>query len=51
LLSPHLRQVKAEINSVTRGEENSSEAVALGREVHDMLFADQIEEVRNASGG
>jgi NitT/TauT family transport system ATP-binding protein len=51
LLSPHPGQVKAEINSVPRGQENSNEAAALGREIHDMLFADQIEEVRNASGG
>jgi NitT/TauT family transport system ATP-binding protein len=51
LLSPHPGQVKAEINSVPRGQENSNEATALGREIHDMLFADQIEEVRNASGG
>ena len=48
LLSPHPGQVKAEINSVPRGQENSNEAAALGREIHDMLFADQIEEVRNA---
>src|ERR1700731_1946487 len=51
LLSPHPGQVKAEINSVPRGQENSNEAAALGREIHDMLFADQIEEVRNAAGG
>ena len=51
LLSPHPGQVKAEINSVPRGQENSSEAAALGREIHDMLFADQIEEVPHASGG
>jgi len=51
LLSPHPGQVKAEINSVPRGQENSNEAAALGREIHDMLFADQIEEVPNASGG
>jgi len=51
LLSPHPGQVKAEINSVPRGQEDSSEAAALGREIHDMLFADQIEEVPNASGG
>ncbi len=51
LLSPHPGQVKAEINSVPRGQENSNEAAALGRAIHDMLFADQIEEVRNASGG
>jgi NitT/TauT family transport system ATP-binding protein len=51
LLSPHPGQVKAEINSVPRGQENSNEAAALGREIHDMLFADQIEKVTHASGG
>ena len=51
LLSPHPGQVKAEINSVPRGQENSDEAAALGREIHDMLFADQIEEAPNASTG
>jgi NitT/TauT family transport system ATP-binding protein len=50
LLSPHPGQVKAEINSVPRGQENSNEAAALGREIHDMLFADQIEEAPHASG-
>ena len=45
LMSPHPGQVKAEINSVPRGQENSTEAVALGREIHDMLFADQIRKV------
>jgi NitT/TauT family transport system ATP-binding protein len=49
LLSPHPGQVKAEINSVPRGQENSNEAAALGREIHDMLFADQIEEAPNAA--
>jgi NitT/TauT family transport system ATP-binding protein len=44
LLSPHPGQVKAEMNSVPRGQENSDEAAALGREIHEMLFADQIEE-------
>jgi sulfonate transport system ATP-binding protein len=47
LMSPHPGQVKAEINSVPRGQENSNEAAALGREIHDMLFADQIEEAPN----
>jgi NitT/TauT family transport system ATP-binding protein len=50
LLSPHPGQVKAEINSVPRGQENSTEAVALGREIHDMLFADQIKKVPDAPG-
>ena len=49
LLSPHPGQVKAEINSVPRGQENSNEAAALGREIHEMLFADQIEEMPHAS--
>jgi NitT/TauT family transport system ATP-binding protein len=49
LLSPHPGQVKAEINSVPRGQENSNEAAALGRDIHDMLFADQIEEAPNAA--
>jgi len=50
LMSPHPGQVKAEINSVPRGQENSNEAAALGREIHDMLFADQIKKVPDASG-
>ncbi len=50
LLSPHPGQVKAEINSVPRGEENSNEAAALGREIHDMLFADQIRKAGDAAG-
>ncbi|HEY0223427.1 MAG TPA: ABC transporter ATP-binding protein [Pseudolabrys sp.] len=51
LLSPHPGQVKAEINSVPRGRENSDEAASLGREIHDMLFADQIEEAPHAPAG
>ncbi len=51
LMSPHPGQVKAEINSVPRGQENSNEAAALGREIHEQLFADQIEESPHASGG
>ena len=51
LLSPHPGQVKAEINSVPRGQENSDEAAALAREIHQMLFADQIEEAPNVSNG
>ena len=51
LLSPHPGQVKAEINSVPRGQENTNEAAALGREIHEMLFADKVEEASNASAG
>jgi NitT/TauT family transport system ATP-binding protein len=38
LLSPHPGQVKAEINSVPRGEANSVRAAELERHIHDMLF-------------
>jgi NitT/TauT family transport system ATP-binding protein len=48
LLSPHPGQVKAELNSVQRGCENSDEAVALTRKIHDMLFADTIEDTSHA---
>ena len=51
LLSPHPGQVKAEINSVPRGQESSDEAAALARGIHEMLFSDQIEEMPNAAGG
>jgi NitT/TauT family transport system ATP-binding protein len=44
LLSPHPGQLKAEINSVPRGEENSDAAAALERKIHAMLFAEEIEE-------
>jgi NitT/TauT family transport system ATP-binding protein len=47
LLSPHPGQVKAELNSVPRGQDNSNEAAALGREIHQMLFADEIEETHH----
>jgi NitT/TauT family transport system ATP-binding protein len=51
LLSPHPGQVKAEINSVPRGQESSDEGAALAREIHRMLFADQIEEASHAANG
>ena len=44
LLSPHPGQVKAEINSVPRGEAASPAGVKLEQTVHDILFADRIEE-------
>jgi NitT/TauT family transport system ATP-binding protein len=40
LLSPHPGRVKAELNSVT----DPQEAVKLEREIHDLLFTDQIPE-------
>ena len=45
LLSPHPGQVKAEVNSMPRGEENSPGGVALAKKIHDMLFTDSVEEV------
>jgi NitT/TauT family transport system ATP-binding protein len=44
LLSPHPGQVKAEVNSMPRGQENSPEGVALAKKIHDMLFTDSVEE-------
>ena len=44
LLTPHPGQVKAEINSVPRGEDASAAGAALGQKIHAMLFADEIEE-------
>jgi len=45
LLSPHPGQVKAEINSVPRGEDGSLAGVALGRKIHEVLFADSVEDM------
>jgi NitT/TauT family transport system ATP-binding protein len=44
LMSPHPGQVKAEINSAPRSAETSAEATALSNKIHDMLFADKVEE-------
>jgi NitT/TauT family transport system ATP-binding protein len=44
LLTPHPGQVKAEINSVPRGEDSGAAGAALGQKIHAMLFADEIEE-------
>jgi NitT/TauT family transport system ATP-binding protein len=43
LLSPHPGQVKAELNSVTPGGDPAA-AAALEARIHDMLFADRVEE-------
>ena len=43
LLSPHPGQVKAELPSVPRGA-SPAEAAALEAKIHDMLFADRVEE-------
>ena len=43
LLSPHPGQVKAELNSLPRGAD-PERALELERRIHDMLFADAVEE-------
>src|SRR5580693_8669458 len=43
LLSPHPGQVKAELNSVPM-DATPSQAAALEARIHDMLFADRVEE-------
>ena len=43
LLSPHPGQVKAEMNSVPR-DGDPAQAAALEARIHDMLFADKVEE-------
>ncbi len=44
LLSPRPGQVKAELNSAARGEGDAARRKALEDRVHDMLFADEVEE-------
>jgi NitT/TauT family transport system ATP-binding protein len=44
LMSPHPGQVKAELNSVPRGAEASIAATELQNRIHDLLFADKVEE-------
>ena len=46
LLSPHPGQVKAELNSLPPGEEDAERRKHLEAHIHEMLFADQIEEER-----
>jgi NitT/TauT family transport system ATP-binding protein len=43
LLSPHPGQVKAELNSLPRGAADPEPALALERRIHDLLFADAVE--------
>jgi NitT/TauT family transport system ATP-binding protein len=44
LMSPHPGQVKAEINSLPREAADSEAAKVLEGRIHDMLFADEVEE-------
>src|SRR5262249_9957504 len=49
LLSPHPGQVKAEINSLPEGGDAAA-ANQLERKIHDMLFADAVEETEAHHG-
>ena len=44
LLSPHPGQVKAELNSLPRDSADGEAAHALEERIHNMLFADEVEE-------
>jgi NitT/TauT family transport system ATP-binding protein len=44
LLSPRPGQVKAELNSLARGDTNAERRKALEDRIHHMLFSDQVEE-------
>ena len=46
LLSPRPGQVKAELNSVARGDTDAERHKALENRIHQMLFADQIEAMK-----
>ncbi len=48
LLSPHPGQVRAEINSMARGEYGSAKGLQLERTIHDMLFAQRVEDLEHA---
>jgi NitT/TauT family transport system ATP-binding protein len=48
LLSPLPGQVKAELNSVPRGEADAGRIKALEDQIHKMLFSDRVEEMREA---
>jgi NitT/TauT family transport system ATP-binding protein len=49
LLSPHPGQVKAELNSIDRLDPDGDKRADLERRIHQMLFADAIEEERPAN--
>ena len=44
LLSPHPGQVKAEMNSIPRNDPDERKRAAMERRIHEMLFADSVEE-------
>lgn len=51
LLSPHPGQVKAELNSCGKDEVNPDTGVKLSDRIHEMLFADQVEEEQEVIHG
>lgn len=48
LMSPHPGQVKAELNSNGKDEEDPETGTRLSERIHHMLFADQVEEIQEA---
>jgi NitT/TauT family transport system ATP-binding protein len=48
LLSPLPGQVKAELNSLPRGERDSGRLKALEDQIHQILFSDRVEEMKEA---
>src|SRR5579884_2514188 len=50
LLSPHPGQVKAELDSLPRGAEETDAHKVLESRIHEMLFADEVEEAEVAHG-
>jgi NitT/TauT family transport system ATP-binding protein len=48
LLSPHPGQVKAEIDSVPRGQDATAGKSGLGRKIHELLFTDKVEDMDHA---
>jgi NitT/TauT family transport system ATP-binding protein len=51
LMSPHPGQVKGELNSNGRDAEGGSDGVPLSQRIHDVLFADRIENEEGDSHG
>jgi NitT/TauT family transport system ATP-binding protein len=48
LLSPHPGQVRAELNSIPRGEGDAGSLKALEHQIHEILFSDRVEETKEA---
>lgn len=48
LMSPHPGQVKAELNSTGKDDEDPESGLRLSDRIHNMLFSDQVEEIQEA---